>query len=801
VTESDLKRRLAEEDLSASRRALELVAAETNQVKAKLKSEGANPEKSQKIRNLKALAANPFTIRCDYLDVDTDKENTCYLTTANKSLIADGLKIASWTTHLAGHLRQLEVGEDKELKLGGRDCCITLQLRGDYRQSQPDVADARYKTSTGEELHFESALELLSQPTPVVPEAKREQPEFGLRQLVLETDRFQDRTMRYPMKGFLRIEGVPGSGKTTVALQRIAYVIAEQYEELGLRDGQEPPFSQEKTLVIVLNEILEVYLRRLLEELSLDDVVAVNFGSFLQNEFFKPRGQLSEMSPIARSQNFPWLELVKTRYEILVHLNRFLCRHAGKELKPILRSLVPQFKAALPTRYKGLGLKFEQALLWLERILDEQKAQLKSFVRSLEEIERNVPRGGVTRSAWSGVLIELSARLSHIFEPLKILAAFAESPEFDFYLIDAESRGVIKKSHRPQIRSKWQEMLTSEMITENDLALAALIHVSLIQGFERETSLDFFKTWFKPLPIYSHIVLDEIQDLTEIQTRFMYHHINPDVKCITAVGDLTQRLKWPEGIESWERTGLFAQGQEVVQCVFKINYRQTYELGKLAYEYHKRVFGTDPQFVPWEDSRGPRPTLTVVKNFEREIKKVSELVPLIVRRLQNPTIALVIEDAGNLEGYYKELKQTLASVIECSLSSGGNLRRLEVLHLVLLDDIKGLEFDAVIISDVNKILHSLKTESAIMTAKNRLYVAMTRARKELHCFAHRSIPEALWKVRMEIQFQNKFTCPRCGASNNIEECKSELSEKVKCPKCSGTFSPPFTRDEVPASTG
>jgi len=177
------------------------------------------------------------------------------------------------------------------------------------------------------------------------------------------------------------------------------------------------------------------------------------------------------------------------------------------------------------------------------------------------------------------------------------------------------------------------------------------------------------------------------------------------------------------------------------------------------------------------------------------------LVPQIVRRLQNPTIALVIEDAANLELYYNELKQPLASVIECSLSTGGNLRRLEVLHVVILDDIKGLEFDAVMISDVNKILHSLKTESAIMTAKNRLYVALTRARKELHCFAHRSIPEALWRVRMELQFQNRFTCPRCGASNSIEESKSTASEKVTCPKCRSSFSPPFTKDEVPVSAG
>ncbi|MFH1116528.1 MAG: 3'-5' exonuclease [Pseudomonadota bacterium] len=799
MTDSDLLSKLAREDLAASKRTLGLVASEMEDLRRELLSDGSIPEKSQKIKNLNALATTPFTIRCDYLDVDSDRENTCYLTTANRSLIVDGLKIASWTTHLASHLRQLDVGEDSEFKLAGRDTCITLILRGDYGESQPDVADVRYKNPAGN-LYLKSALELLEQPIPARPKRK-EGRDFGLRQLVLETDPYQDKTMRYPMKGFLRIEGVPGSGKTTVALQRIAYVIAEQYEEFGFNEGDAVPFSQKSTLVIVLNEILEVYLRRLLEELSLEDVIVLNFNDFLRDTFFRPRGLLNDILPIPRSQSFPWLELVKTRFEILSYLNRFMCRHALNELKPISRTLIPKFKKALPTRYKGLGLLFEDALAGLEKTVEEHKLQLKTFIHSLEQIESKVPKGGKTRNAWQGTLAELSAQLIHIFEPVKILVAFAESREFDNYLNDAESRGVIKKHHRLQIKSKWQEMLSADMITENDLALAALVHAMLIQGINRETSLDLFKTWLSPLPIYSHLVLDEIQDLTEIQTRFLYHHISQDMKCITAVGDLTQRLKWPEGIESWDRTGLFAQGQDVVHCVFKINYRQTYELGKLAYEFHSRVFGSDPLFVPSERSRGPKPTLTVVKNVEREIKKVIELVPQVVGRLQNPTIALVIEDAASVEGYYNALKQPLSPVIECCLSTGRHLRRLEVLHLVLLDDIKGLEFDAVIISDVNKILHSPKTESAVMTAKNRLYVAITRARKELHCFAHRSIPEALWKVRMELQFQNRFTCPRCGASNGIEEAKSAASEKVTCLKCKTSFSPPFTKDEVPVSAG
>jgi hypothetical protein len=269
------------------------------------------------------------------------------------------------------------------------------------------------------------------------------------------------------------------------------------------------------------------------------------------------------------------------------------------------------------------------------------------------------------------------------------------------------------------------------------------------------------------------------------------------VKCITAVGDLTQKLKWPEGLDSWERSGLFLPGQEVVRGIFKINYRQTFELGLLAHEYHRHAFEQEPLFVPCEKTRGPKPSLTVVKDLERELKQIIRLVPDILSRLHFPTIALVVEDDGVRPKYFEELGNALSSTIECFLSKGKDLRIRQVLHIVALDDIKGLEFDAVIIADANKILHTHKNESAMITARNRLYVAITRAREELHIFSYRSIPPVLWAVRNHLHFNNVFKCPRCGASNKVAEAASRSSDLVACNSCHAQFKPPFTKDQTP----
>ncbi len=207
-----------------------------------------------------------------------------------------------------------------------------------------------------------------------------------------------------------------------------------------------------------------------------------------------------------------------------------------------------------------------------------------------------------------------------------------------------------------------------------------------------------------------------------------------------------------------------------------------------------QAFGGEPPFVPAKRMEGSRPGLTVVRRLEREIASMVDVVQDMVK-LMCLTIAVIVEDESVREQYADELSTQLSGVIDCRLSQGTDLRRLEVLHVVSLDDVKGLEFDAVAISDVNKILHSPKTESAARTAKNRLYVAITRARKMLQIFCHRTIPPILWQLRRDLNIKNTYLCRSCNSRNRISESLGNHTDGLICPKCNEYQAPTFvTKD-------
>lgn len=789
----DLKRlrQFAQQDLDASRSVVQYAEQRTHSISRALEKGGGSVHESPEIKELRELAKKPFQMRLDYKDWDSSRIGIVYLTKARGRIRTNSIKIVSWTSPW-GRIRFLDVGEDDDVKIGGKELSITLKMKGEYEQSAPDIRNARYILEK-DTLILDSASVLLGQETEEI-ELPPPVEEFGLRELVLIIDLEQDTTMRFPMRGFLRIEGVPGSGKTTVALQRIAYLIDRQYDELPLPEHSEPIFSEQKTLVLVLNEVLEIYLKRLLEDLNLTAVDTVSFNNFI-SEFLARTGCLASAIIVPSAESSPWLELLKTRHEILTPLKLFTRLSVEQSTKASALQLLQEFHKAVPRRFRALFHKVDDALSAFEKRIGEGSLSLKDLLVDLTRIESTVPKSGKTRSAWEQLNRQFATTLQNVWNPSSILTNFYSSPQFDSFLKEAVDREWIKRHHRPQMKVVLSEMIRDGKFTDNDLSLAAIVHLWLVSGIAQVPTLNYYRDWLRPLPSYSHIVIDEVQDFTEIQTRFISYLMQDELRCITAVGDLTQKLRWPEGLESWERTGLFARGHQETLGVFKTNYRQTYQLGRLAYEYYKQAFDKEPPFVPVKRMEGRRPGLTVVKGLEREIVAMTDVVNEMVRVLMSPTIALIVEDDTVREQYRDELSSRLSGVIECRLSRGRDIKGLEVLHVVSLDDVKGLEFDAVVISNANKILHNPKNESEARTARNRLYVAITRARKLMQIFCHRTIPPILWQLRRELNIKNTYRCRSCNAMNRISESLGQHTDGLICPQCHEYQPPTFvTKD-------
>jgi hypothetical protein len=198
--DEQLKRQFAKQDLDASRSAVRHAEKKVATVCKALEKDGKDPEKSPKIKAFRELIKRPFRKRIDYKDDATNLIEHFYLTTERESILSDAVKVVPWTAHIAS-LRLLDVGDDDIIKIGPNECTVTLMLKGDYSETTPDIKNAVYLLKNGRAIFLDSAMDLLGGDQPPVETPLKPEIKFGLKQLVLDTDREQDGTMRFPMKG------------------------------------------------------------------------------------------------------------------------------------------------------------------------------------------------------------------------------------------------------------------------------------------------------------------------------------------------------------------------------------------------------------------------------------------------------------------------------------------------------------------------------------------------------------------------------------------------------------------------
>ncbi len=208
---------------------------------------------------------------------------------------------------------------------------------------------------------------------------------------------------------------------------------------------------------------------------------------------------------------------------------------------------------------------------------------------------------------------------------------------------------------------------------------------------------------------YSHIVIDEAQDLTLAQMQLIGKLVNPETNSITIVADMAQQI-YGKGF-SWKETGITIAGAR--SCEFKHNYRNTRPISEAAYA-----------LIDHEEDKAE---FTEMIASQREGEK-----PRLVR--------------GDCAQWDAQIRQTLAAlppeetvVIGCTTHRvmrqlkerfGAGTSRVEFSTLHAL---KGRQFDHVFLWDVSDRALSLADadENDVSKARKLLYVAMTRACKTL----------------------------------------------------------------------
>lgn len=500
-----------------------------------------------------------------------------------------------------------------------------------------------------------------------------------LKNIVSTIQHEQNRIIREPVNKNLIIQGVAGSGKTTVALHRIAYLVYNNRENI----------KPEQYLIIGPNKFFVNYISGVLPDLDVEDVKQLTYDE-LCSEILQENITLID-------EDIKLLKSIKNEKELTyqkIKVSMQFKKALDKCIKEIKESTIPIY-----------GVRINEK----EIISNEFIKQIYNSFEELDEYD-NIK----TRLMRTNLFFE-----KYIDENIEQYREYS----------DKELKKALKTYFNkliPKITKIYQNFLSNlDKYLEISEDIKEQVKINIINlknkkfEFEDLSSLIYLKAKMNGIDEYGkykQIVIDEAQDYGEF-TFFSLKFILKNA-AFSIFGDLAQSIYQYRSIENWEsvlNNTFRYQGE--IQYLLK-SYRTTTEIMDSANNITKYI------------------KLNTAKPVIRHGKKVSfikykeknEQISLIKRILEQyktqnyKTIAIICKNEEEAEELY--IKLEMNDIKNITLNDTEYNGGICIITSYLA---KGLEFDGVIISNSGEEEYN----SNKMIDMKLLYVAMTRPLHEL----------------------------------------------------------------------
>lgn len=549
----------------------------------------------------------------------------------------------------------------------------------------------------------------------------------GMKAVKLDMTLQQVRAFAATMRGFLLVTGAPGTGKTTVAFQRMRYLFDQQESE---RDGL-PPYEPELTRVFLANANLLDYSRNLLRsELAIPVDVVSLVSDFIHD--YIDGTWTHALSARQRS-----LRSAKERRarEAALHL----CR--SKELSAVWTTLERQVShrisgfaaSACKTVCDGQGSFASQAFRQFASSLAAPRRATGDPANSGYRMDAIYDR---VRTAYDACRATLNSKardqfddlfakwLFEVFDPLSVLAAHfgARRREWRARVLSGVGAG-----HDPDraLDGALQDWSERRYAPEDEAWIAWLLRFSVS---ERSASEDRFRGVPVGIPHpssathsrWSHIVIDEAQDLSVAEASLLSSFVHPQ-GALTVSADFHQVVSPVHGMTD---TSAFSVGLPIhqktadTQFPFTRNLRQSLEIGRFLQEFYRKAFQASPTFEPSDRAGTTKPALYTGAMVDAP-ELLRQLTTVLSRSKLIATVAII--QVNDDDAVARKLRLALAKR-GIQTSASPDAASPSQPYLTTAERAKGLEFDACVVLGLEDL-----GRSALNFAKNRAYVALSRA--------------------------------------------------------------------------
>lgn len=558
-----------------------------------------------------------------------------------------------------------------------------------------------------------------------------------LRQITALVDPQQFEIITHSDYGIILIQGGAGSGKTTVALHRLAYLMTKK-----------PQYFKPKTVLpIVFGHALANYMSRVLPALGVKGVVPQTYHKWIsglrQRVLPDLPGNYAENTPmdVIELKRHPlWLKyyLEETKKRTLKFRELFEVRLAKVEgLNLLLEEWGITTGLPLIPRLLSL-LRWSKGEFAIKKMTKHESRRMEKKLHNV--LEQSFPEifeapHLLISQIWNDCLVNKEL----LFETVERLAP----GEF--------SETQLTSSWNWAVRQYQKRIAAGETIESDRVSLVDQVEVYGNKKFNFEDdrcSLDeeddsllliLYQMLMGPIKSkngkilsYSHLMLDEAQDFGPLEFQILVSLTPEKHPSVTLAGDMDQRIMLGRKHETWDESLSYltlpdgSKPDVTALSPLQIGYRSTDEIMKAA----KKVIGEHSVNTTWHSTRQGAPVN--VFRFQESGAMVAFLADtledLCVREPLASIAVLTRTNEAALKLYEGLQRTDLANMRiirdqEFSFTPG--------IDVTDISQTKGLEFDTVIIADADA-----STYGPDILSRQLLYVGLTRAAHQLwllHC--------------------------------------------------------------------
>ncbi|TQO38687.1 UvrD-like helicase family protein [Arenibacter algicola] len=289
---------------------------------------------------------------------------------------------------------------------------------------------------------------------------------------------------------------------------------------------------------------------------------------------------------------------------------------------------------------------------------------------------------------------------------------------------------------------------TSDRVTKDDKIIIWVLYENYNKLLKKNDKIDFDDFAILTLekisndanfqPLFTHIIIDEAQDLNKAQILAIAKLVDPETNSLSIIADAAQRI-FKSGF-TWSEVGIEVRGGRTIS--FKKNYRNTLQIASAAKSLlEKESDNEDFTDIEFSVREGEKPKVAYYSNFNEQLKHLNDQLT-------------ILKNSNNLESTVVLHRSTVGvNQIQGFLINNGYSTEIvrsntpinymsDSIKICTMSSVKGLEFDNVFIVNLNDDVvpyppgfNESNDEFHISTERRLLYTSMTRAKNKLFLFS------------------------------------------------------------------